>query len=71
MMAKKQARLDCIKPNEPITIENNYEFLYHLQHALLLALREREILSPMQHRYAEEILKKQRRERARRKQEGQ
>lgn len=66
-MARKFAKLQRIELNEPITKENNYEFLYQLQHALLLALREKELLSPMQHRHAEEKLKQQRRDRARRK----
>ena len=68
-MAKKFAKLDRIEHNEPITMDSNYEFLYQLQHALLLALREQGRLSPMQHRHAEEKLKQQRRDRAKRKQE--
>lgn len=68
-MERKFAKLDRIEHNEPITTENHYEFLYQLQRALLLALREQEILNPMQHRYAEEKLKRQRIERAKRKQE--
>lgn len=50
-------------------MENNYEFFYQLQHALLLALREQGRLSPMQYHHAEEHLQKQRRDRAKRKQE--
>lgn len=68
-MAKKYAKLDRVEHNEPITEESNYEFLYQLQSALLLALREQGRLSPMQHRHAEEALRKQRRDRAKRKQE--
>ncbi|MBQ3192323.1 MAG: hypothetical protein IJB59_02000 [Oscillospiraceae bacterium] len=68
-MARIFAKLQRIEHNEPITMEKNYEFLYQLQHALLLALREQGRLSPMQHRHAEECLRKQRRERARRKRE--
>lgn len=68
-MAKKFAKLDRIDHNEPITRESHYEFLYQLQSALLLALREQGRLSPMQHRHAQERLKQQRRERAKRKQE--
>lgn len=68
-IAKRFAKLDWIEHNEPITRENNYEFLYQLQYALLLALQEQGRLTPMQHRHAEEKLKEQRRERARRKQE--
>lgn len=68
-MVRKFAKLDRIDYNEPITNESHYEFLYQLQQALLLTLREQGQLSPMQHRYAEERLKKQRRDRAKRKQE--
>lgn len=68
-MARKFVKLDRIEYNESITMESNYEFLYQLQNALLLALREQGILDPMQHRHAEEKLKQQRRDRARRKQE--
>lgn len=68
-MAKKYAKLERIEHNEPITRESHYEFLYQLQNALLLALREQGKLSPMQHRHAQEKLNQQRRERARRKQE--
>ncbi len=68
-MPKKFAKLDRIVHNEPITKENNYEFLHQLQCSLLMALRERGTLSPMQHRHAQERLKQQRRERARWEQE--
>lgn len=68
-MVKKFAKFHCIQQNEPITLETHYEFLYHLQSALLLALRERGTLSPMEHRHGEEKLRQQRRERGKRKQE--
>lgn len=68
-MAKKFAKLQRIENNEPITRESNYDFLYQLQHALLLALREQGRLTPMQLRHAEEKLRTQRRDRAKRKQE--
>ena len=68
-MALKFAKLDRIEHNEPITRESSYEFLHHLQHALVLAIREQGRLSPMQHRHAQERLKQQRRERARQRQE--
>ena len=68
-MARQFVKLKRIDHNETITMESNYDFLYHLQHALLLALREQGRLSPMQHRHAEERLNKQRRDRAKRKQE--
>ena len=63
-MAKKFAQLQRIDNNEQITMESHYEFLYHLQSAMLLALREQGKLNTMQHRYAEEKLKEQRRNRA-------
>ena len=68
-MGKKQAKLARIENNEPITMESHYEFLYQLQHALLLALRERGSLSPMQLRHTQEQLKRRCRERAKRRQE--
>lgn len=68
-MEKKYACLERIDNNQRITKENNYAFLYHLQLALLLALREQRILSTMQYRYAEEILNNHRRIRARQKQD--
>lgn len=67
-MNRKQAKLDRIEHNEPITLESHYEFLYQLQHALLLTLREQGWLSPMQLRHAEKMLEKQCIERVRRKQ---
>ena len=63
-MAKKFAQLQRIDNNEQITMESHYEFLYHLQSAMLLALREQGKLNTMQHRHAEEKLKEQRRNRA-------
>ncbi len=63
-MARQFAQLQRIDNNEAITKENHYEFLYHLQSAMLLALRERGSLNTMQHRHAEEKLKQQRRDRA-------
>lgn len=68
-MAGKFAKLDRIAHNEPITEESHREFLWQLQQALLLALREQGRLSPMEHRQAEEALRQQRREQAKRKQE--
>ena len=63
-MARQFAELQRIDNNETITKETHYEFLYHLQSAVLLALRERGRLGAMQYRHAEEKLKKQRRDRA-------
>lgn len=51
-MAKQFAVFQCIDNNERITPENHYEFLYHLQNTLLLALREQGRLNAMQHRHA-------------------
>ena len=63
-MARQYAELQSIDNNEAITKETHYEFLYHLQSAMLLALRDRGRLDAMQHRHAEEKLKQQRRNRA-------
>ena len=63
-MARRFAELQHIENNEEITKETQYEFLYHLQSAMLLALREQGRLDVMQHRHAEEKLKRQRRNRA-------
>ena len=63
-MKRQFANLQHIDNNEAITKETNYEFLYHLQSAMLLALREQGRLDVMQHRHAEEKLKQQRRNRA-------
>ena len=64
-MKRQFANLQHIDNNEVITKETNYEFLYHLQSAMLLALREQGRLDVMQHRHAEEMLKQQRRDRTR------
>lgn len=63
-MARQFAELQHIDNNEVITRENHYEFLYHLQGAMLMALREQGRLNAMQYRHAEEMLKQQRRDRA-------
>ena len=62
-MARLFAQLQRIDNTNVITWENHYEFLYHLQNALLLALRERGRLDAMQYRHAEEKLKQQQRDR--------
>ena len=64
-MTRQFAKIQRIDNNEKITKETHYEFLYHLQSAMLLALREQGRLNTMQHRHAEEMLKQQRRDRAR------
>ena len=63
-MAGKIAKLYRIDHNDAITKETHYEFLYHLEYAILLALRERGKLNAMQYRHAEEKLRQQRRDRA-------
>lgn len=63
-MAKRFAQLQRIENDRPITKETDYEFLYTLQNALLLALKEQGRLTQMQYRHAEERLQAQRRERA-------
>ena len=63
---KKFAALQQIDNGRKITPDSDYEFLYQLQTALLLALRERGTLNAMQYRQAEEKLKQQRRNRAKR-----
>lgn len=68
-MARKFAALQQIEHDRKITKETDDQFLYQLQKALLLALKEQGRLSAMQYRHAEEGLKRQLRERARRKQE--
>lgn len=68
-MRKQYAVLQRLENGRQITKETDYEFLHHLQSALLLALREQGSLSPMQHRHAQEQLGQQRRERAKRNQE--
>ena len=70
-MAKRFAKLQRIDYDGQITREYHYEFIFQLQMALLLALREMGRLNATQYRYAEEKLKQQRCERAKRKQEGQ
>lgn len=64
-MAKQFAKLHRIENDRRITKETDYEFLYQLQNALLLALKEQGRLSQMQYRHAEERLQAQRRGRAR------
>ena len=63
-MARKFSELQRIDNDEVITQETHYEFLYHLQSAMLLALHEQGKLNVMQYRHAEEKLKQQRRDRA-------
>ena len=63
---KKFARLRCIENNEKICWDDHQEFLYNLQHALLLVLFERGRLDMSQLQRAEKNLQDQRRERLKR-----
>ena len=64
-MRKKFVALQRIDIDRRITKDTDHEFLYHLELALLLALKERGTLNAMQCRQAEERLNQQRRDRAR------
>lgn len=63
-MKKHFAKLERIDNNTLITQETSYDFLFHLQSALLLALQEQGTLTIMQYRQAAEKLKQQRGTRA-------
>ena len=62
MSRKKFAVLQNIENDRKITREENREFIYNLENALLLALLEDGTLTQMQYRQASEKLKRQRRE---------
>ena len=64
----EQAVLRYVENDRRITEEQDAKFLYLLQNAVLLALKEAGRLNEMQYRYAEEKLKTQRRENAVKKQ---
>lgn len=59
MAGKHYASLQSIRNDRPITAEQDAPFLYHLQTALLLALKEQGILNEMPYRSAEEKLRRQ------------
>lgn len=63
-MERKFAELQRIDHDEEVTKENHYEFLYQLQNALLLGLKDQGRLNSMQYRHAAEKLNAQRQERA-------
>ena len=63
-MEKRFAKLERIDNNKTITKETHYDFFYHLQKAILLALHEQGRLNAMQYRHAEEKLNQQRLNRA-------
>lgn len=54
------SKLQRIEHSRRITEETDDGFLYQTKSAVLLALREREILNAMQHRQAEQKLQQQR-----------
>ena len=62
MGRKKCAVLRSIENDRKITREENREFIYNLENALLLALLEDGTLTQMQYRQAADKLKRQRRE---------
>ena len=64
-MVVRFATLQQINHDHKITRDTDFEFVYQLEYALLLALRESRTLNAMQFRQAEEKLKHQRQERAR------
>lgn len=64
-MIKKFAELQRIENDRKISKETDYEFLYQLQYALLLALKESGTLNAAQFQLAEERLREQKRRRAR------
>ena len=59
---RERAVLRSVENDRRITEEQDAEFLYLLQNAVLLALKEAGRLNEAQYRYAEEELKTQRRE---------
>lgn len=69
-MAKKYAQLVRIDQDREIRKDTDYEAWYHLEQGLLLALKESGTLNAAQYRLAEQKLKQQRAERARKLMEG-
>ncbi len=65
---EERAVLRSVENDRRITEEQDAEFLFLLQNAILLALKEAGRLNEMQYRYAKEKLKTQRRENAVKKQ---
>lgn len=58
-MLRKIPELIKIDYDHMITKESDEEFMYHLQEALLLTLKEQGRLNTMQYRYAADKLKTQ------------
>lgn len=63
-MARAFAQLVRIDQDREIRKDTDYEAYYHIEHGLLLALRDSGTLSDIQFRFAEEALKQQRSDRA-------
>ena len=61
---QEQAVLQSVENDRRITKEQDADFLYLLQNAFLLALKESGQLNEMQYRYAEENLNTRRKENA-------
>lgn len=60
---EEQARLVGIEHDHRITKETDGQFLFELQRAILLSLKDDGVLNETQYRYAEETLKTQMRTR--------
>ena len=65
-MALKFAKLKNIVGDQEVRKDTNYDSWYSLEQGLLLALKESGTLNTMQYCMAEEALREQRAERARR-----
>ena len=65
-MAMRFSKLINIRGDREIRKDGDYDCWYSLEQGLLLALRESGTLNAMQYRLAEEALREQRAERARR-----
>lgn len=61
-MKRQFASLEQIEHNHRITRNTDFQFLYHLQGSLLLALKEQGRLSETQYHHAQERLARQHRE---------
>ena len=55
----ERARLEQIRGGRAVTEETDPEFWFHIQRAVLLALKDDGILSEVQLPYAEEMLRQQ------------
>lgn len=57
----ERARLAAVTDERPVTKDTEPDFWFHVQHAVLLALKDDGILSETQLQYAEAILCQRRR----------